>query len=289
MTILVTGACGQLGSEIRNVASRQKDHRFIFSDVSSLPGEETLFLDITDLEAIRLVAASEKVDAIINCAAYTNVEKAESDQAFAELLNRKAPANLALVARELDALLIHVSTDYVFHGDSCRPYRETDEPSPLGVYGVTKFAGEKAIEKSGCRHVIVRTSWLYSPYGKNFVKTMRSLTSQKDEINVVCDQIGTPTYALDLAETLVRICTSAPGIGIYHYSDEGAVSWYDFACAIRDLSGYSCRIRPCRSDQFPSKVIRPSYSVLDKSLIKETFGIEIPHWYESLKDCISRF
>lgn len=289
MNILVTGACGQLGSEIRNVAMEYGEHRFIFSDVSSLPGMETLFLDITDAEALRLVMANEKVDAIINCAAYTDVEKAENDQSFAELLNRKAPANLAAAARETGALLIHVSTDYVFHGDNCRPYRESDEPAPLGVYGVTKFAGEKAIEKSGCRYVIVRTSWLYSPYGKNFVKTMRNLTSMKDEISVVCDQIGTPTYARDLAGALVKICVGNPGsCGIYHFSDEGAISWYDFACAIRDLSCNTCRIRPCSSAEFPSKVTRPHYSVLDKSLIKKTFGLEIPHWFESLKDCISR-
>lgn len=288
MNILVTGANGQLGNELRRLSSGSGQH-FIFTDVNEIPGVETVHLDITDLEAVRLITESEKVDVIVNCAAYTNVEKAEDDLALADLLNHTAPGNLAVAARERDALLIHISTDYVFPGNACKPVRENDQTDPRSVYGATKLAGEKAVTDSGCRNIIIRTAWLYSPYGKNFVKTMLKLTEEKDSINVVCDQVGTPTYAADLAGLILHIIGCGnPRTGIYHYSDEGAVSWYDFAQTICRMSGHDCRISPCMSSEFPAKAARPHYSVLDKSLVKKTFGITIPYWADSLEDCLKR-
>lgn len=289
MNILVTGANGQLGTEIRNLASGSVN-RFIFSDVSSLPGCETVHLDITDIDAVRIVARSEKVDVIVNCAAYTNVDKAEDDMAFADMLNRAAPENLARVAAETGATLIHVSTDYVFNGRASVPYREDDPKDPQGVYGVTKLKGEMAVQQSGCRYIIFRTAWLYSPYGKNFVKTVRRITSENPSMKVVFDQVGTPTYARDLAALIVKVIDEGmyDRQGVYHYSNEGVISWYDFAKAICELSGNSCDIAPCHTDEFPSKASRPHYSVLDKTLVKETFGITVPYWADSLKDCITR-
>ncbi len=286
--ILVTGANGQLGTEMRNLASRK--HSWIFTDVSRLPGVETVYLDITNLEAVRLICRSEKVDVIVNCAAYTNVERAEEDVVMADLLNHKAAENLAVVAKETGATLLHISTDYVFGGDVAQPCREDWPTDPLGVYGATKLQGELAIEGSGCKYLIFRTAWLYSPYGKNFVKTMRTLTAERPSLKVVSDQVGTPTYAADLAALLVKVITEdmLDRTGVYHFSDEGVCSWYDFACAIRDLSGNTCDIAPCHSDEFPSKVRRPAFSVLDKTKVKATFGITVPHWYESLKKCIER-
>ena len=286
--ILVTGANGQLGTEMRNLASRK--HSWIFTDVSRLPGVETVYLDITNLEAVRLICRSEKVDVIVNCAAYTNVERAEEDVVMADLLNHKAAENLAVVAKETGATLLHISTDYVFGGDVAQPCREDWPTDPLGVYGATKLQGELAIEGSGCKYLIFRTAWLYSPYGKNFVKTMRTLTAERPSLKVVSDQVGTPTYAADLAALLVKVITEdlLDRTGVYHFSDEGVCSWYDFACAIRDLSGNTCDIAPCHSDEFPSKVRRPAFSVLDKTKVKATFGITVPHWYESLKKCMER-
>lgn len=287
--VLVTGANGQLGREIRRRALPDGP-RYLFSDVSRLPGEETLYLDIADIDAVRLVCESEQVDVILNCAAYTDVEKAESDTAMADLLNHQAAANLALVAKERNAVLIHISTDYVFHGDRSEPYPEDWPAEPLGVYGATKLLGEKAVVESGCRYLIFRTAWLYSPYGKNFVKTMLRLTAERDNLSVVYDQIGTPTYAADLAGVIMDLIAArrfAPE-GIYHFTDEGVCSWYDFACAIRNLAGNRCDIRPCRSSEFPTKAARPSYSVLDKGKVCRTFGITIPHWYESLVNCMQR-
>ncbi len=286
--ILVTGANGQLGTEMRNLASRK--HSWIFTDVSRLPGVETVYLDITNLEAVRLICRSEKVDVIVNCAAYTNVERAEEDVVMADLLNHKAAENLAVVAKETGATLLHISTDYVFGGDVAQPCREDWPTDPLGVYGATKLQGELAIEGSGCKYLIFRTAWLYSPYGKNFVKTMRTLTAERPSLKVVSDQVGTPTYAADLAALLVKVITEdmLDRTGVYHFSDEGVCSWYDFACAIRDLSGNTCDIAPCHSDEFPSKVRRPAFSVLDKTKVKATFGINVPHWYESLRKCIER-
>ena len=290
MTVLVTGANGQLGSEMRLVAADSRD-RYIFTDVVDLPGMETVKLDITDLEAIRAVVRDNDVKAIVNCAAYTNVDKAEDDTELCALLNAKAPENLAVAMKEVDGLLVHVSTDYVFGGDPYNtPCREDQKGTPTGVYGLTKLQGEQAISLSGCHHVIIRTAWLYSEFGKNFVKTMLSLTESKPQLNVVFDQTGTPTYALDLAEVIYDILENRKwegNDGIYHYSNEGVCSWFDFTKMIAEYAGNTgCDIRPCHSDEFPSKVKRPSYSVLDKTKIKNTFGIAVPYWTDSLKKCI---
>ena len=290
MTVLVTGANGQLGSEMRLVAAESKD-RYIFTDVVDLPGVETVKLDITDLDAVRQMVQANDVKAIVNCAAYTNVDKAEEDQDFCALLNAKAPENLAVAMKEVDGLLVHVSTDYVFGGDPYNtPCREDQKGTPTGVYGLTKLQGEQAIEASGCHHVIIRTAWLYSEFGKNFVKTMLMLTSTKPQLNVVFDQTGTPTYALDLAEAIYDIVENRKwegNDGVYHYSNEGVCSWFDFTKMIAEYAGNTgCDIKPCHSDEFPSKVKRPAYSVLDKTKIKNTFGIAVPYWTDSLKKCI---
>ena len=290
MTVLVTGANGQLGSEMRLVAAESKDI-YIFTDVVDLPGVETVKLDITDLDAVRQMVQANDVKAIVNCAAYTNVDKAEEDQDFCALLNAKAPENLAVAMKEVDGLLVHVSTDYVFGGDPYNtPCREDQKGTPTGVYGLTKLQGEQAIEASGCHHVIIRTAWLYSEFGKNFVKTMLMLTSTKPQLNVVFDQTGTPTYALDLAEAIYDIVENRKwegNDGVYHYSNEGVCSWFDFTKMIAEYAGNTgCDIKPCHSDEFPSKVKRPAYSVLDKTKIKNTFGIAVPYWTDSLKKCI---
>ena len=279
MNILVTGANGQLGNEMQRVAKTSSNH-YIFTDVAQL--------DITDREAVLRAVKDNSIQVIVNCAAYTNVDKAEDDSETADLINNKAVENLAIAARENDATLIHISTDYVFKGDRCTPCREDWETDPLGVYGITKLAGEKSIERTGCRHIIIRTAWLYSPFGKNFVKTMQKLTAEKDSLKVVFDQVGTPTYAGDLADAIARIIETGQlgKQGIYHFSNEGVCSWYDFAREICELSGNTCNIRPCHSDEFPSKVKRPHFSVLDKTKIKDTFGIEVPYWKDSLKKCI---
>ncbi len=289
MNILVTGANGQLGTELRNVTAGSC-HNYIFSDVASVPGVGTLNLDITDIDALRIVCDSEKVDVIVNCAAYTNVDKAEDEPSMAMLLNCTAAGNLAKVAKERNAALIHISTDYVFHGDIPMPCKEDWLTDPLGVYGSTKLAGEKEIGKSGCRSIIIRTAWLYSPYGKNFVKTMLRLTEERDSLKVVFDQIGTPTYARDLASLIIKIIEEDKlgNTGIYHFSDEGAISWYDFAKAISEIGGTTCDIQPCHTEEYPSKAQRPRFSVLDKTKVKETFGITIPYWRDSLVDCIKR-
>lgn len=290
MNILVTGANGQLGSEMRLTAADSKD-RYIFTDVVDLPGVETVKLDITDLEAVRAMVRDNDVKVIVNCAAYTNVDKAEDDQEFCALLNAKAPENLAVAMKEVDGLLVHVSTDYVFGGDPYNtPCREDQKGTPTGVYGLTKLQGEQTIIASGCHHIIIRTAWLYSEFGKNFVKTMLMLTSTKPQLNVVFDQAGTPTYALDLAEVIYDIVENRKyegNDGVYHFSNEGVCSWFDFAKKIAEYAGNTgCDIRPCHSDEFPSKVKRPAYSVLDKTKIKNTFGITVPYWTDSLKKCI---
>lgn len=289
MNILVTGANGQLGTELRNITAGSRN-RYIFSDVISLPGVETVNLDITNIEAIRIICESERIDVIVNCAAYTNVDKAEDDTQMAMLINSTAAGNLARVAGERGATLIHISTDYVFNGRTAIPYKEDHPTAPLGVYGSTKLAGEKEIEKSGCRWIILRTAWLYSPYGRNFVKTMRQLTEERDSLKVVFDQVGTPTYALDLASLIATIIDRGmlDRTGIYHFSNEGAVSWYDFAKAICELCGNTCDIKPCHTGEYPTKAVRPHFSVFDKTKVKETFGISIPYWKDSLKDCIDR-
>ena len=279
MNILITGANGQLGNEMQRVAKTSSNH-YIFTDVAQL--------DITDREAVLRAVKDNSIQVIVNCAAYTNVDKAEDDSETADLINNKAVENLAIAARENDATLIHISTDYVFKGNRCTPCREDWETDPLGVYGITKLAGEKSIERTGCRHIIIRTAWLYSPFGKNFVKTMQKLTAEKDSLKVVFDQVGTPTYAGDLADAIARIIETGQlgKQGIYHFSNEGVCSWYDFAREICELSGNTCNIQPCHSDEFPSKVKRPHFSVLDKTKIKDTFGIEVPYWKDSLKKCI---
>ena len=289
MNVLVTGSNGQLGTELRRLAL-DSPHHFIFTDINSLPGVETVYLDISDRASIDIIAESEKVDIIVNCAAYTDVERAESEIDMAMLLNHQAVENLAGAAASRDAALIHISTDYVFSGEGNLPIREDAVPAPKGVYGSTKLAGEKALQKSACRSVIVRTSWLYSPYGRNFVKTMRSLMRSGRELKVVYDQLGCPTYAADLADALMHIIHGPriEGNTIYHYSDEGAVSWYDFAQAIRELSGYDCRVVPCLTSEYPTKARRPHYSVLDKSTIKRAYSLEIPYWRDSLARCIDR-
>ena len=289
MNVLVTGANGQLGNELRNAATGSRN-RFVFTDVTTIPGIETVYLDITNLDAVRIICNSEDIDVIVNCAAYTNVDKAEDDSATALLLNSTAAHNLAAVAAERGATLIHISTDYVFHGDRTTPCREDWPTDPLGVYGSTKLLGEREIAKSGCKSIIFRTAWLYSPYGKNFVKTMKSLTAERDNLKVVFDQVGTPTYARDLALLIVMIIDEGmlDRTGIYHYSNEGAISWYDFAKAICELGGNTCDIRPCHTEDYPSKADRPRFSVLDKTKVKETFGISIPYWRDSLVHCIKR-
>lgn len=287
MTILVTGGNGQLGNEMRIVSQGSKD-RYIFTDVVEQDGVQTTILDITNLEAIRKIVRENDVKAIVNCAAYTNVDGAESNQELAELLNAKAPENLAIVMKEVDGLLVHISTDYVFGKEPYNtPCREDMVGTPTGVYGLTKLHGEQNIMASSCKYVIIRTAWLYSEFGKNFVKTMLNLTTTRPELKVVFDQVGTPTYAYDLAQAIVRII-ERPVEGIYHYSNEGVCSWYDFTKMIAEYSGHlDCNIQPCHSDEFPSPVKRPAFSVLDKTKIKQTFGITIPYWTDSLKKCIS--
>ena len=289
-TILVTGANGQLGNEIRIVAQSSSDS-YIFTDINHIDGVETTYLDITDLKAVRKIVTEHQVNAIVNCAAYTNVDKAEEDVALCTLLNRQAPENLAIAMKEVDGLLVHISTDYVFGGDSYNtPYKEEQQGTPTGEYGYTKFLGEQAIQAVGCNHVIIRTAWLYSEFGKNFCKTMMNLTATKPQLKVVFDQVGTPTYALDLARAIAMVLERFDGsqTGIYHYSNEGVCSWFDFTKMIAEYSGKTeCDVQPCHSDEFPSPVKRPSYSVLDKTKIKKVFGVKIPYWTDSLKQCIS--
>lgn len=282
MNILVTGANGQLGNEMRIVAEKSKDN-YIFTDVAEL--------DITDAAAVSHMVKDCDIKAIVNCAAYTNVDKAETDQAFAELLNATAVHNLAEAVKGNDGVLIHISTDYVFGGSKGNTPRTESEPvNPTGVYGLTKLHGEQAIADSCCKAIIIRTAWLYSEFGKNFVKTMLDLTSSKAELKVVFDQCGTPTYALDLAEAIFDILENRKYIGkegTYHFSNEGVCSWYDFTKMIAEYAGNTaCDIQPCHSDEFPSPVVRPSYSVLDKTKYKNAFDRKIPYWTESLKTCI---
>ncbi len=282
MNILVTGANGQLGNELRLVTAESAD-RYVFTDVGEL--------DITDAEAIERMVAANGIELIINCAAYTNVDKAEDDRALAERLNTTAVEHLAAAMKRRNGWLVHISTDYVFGGDPYNPpCKEDQQGTPTGVYGETKLHGEQAIARIGCHHIIIRTAWLYSEFGKNFVKTMLDLTASKPELKVVFDQTGTPTYARDLAEAIFAIVEGrkyAGNEGIYHYSNEGVCSWYDFTKTIAELAGRTkCDIQPCHSDEFPSKVKRPAYSVLDKTKIKTVFGLRIPYWTDSLKTCL---
>ena len=292
MNILVTGANGQLGSELRIVTEGSADH-YIFTDVNDVPDVETRKLDITDPDAIRALVKDEQIDVIINCAAYTNVDAAEDNLALARLLNATAVGYLAAAMKEREGLLVHISTDYVFGAEPYNtPCREDQKGTPTGVYGLTKLEGEQAILASDCRHLIIRTGWLYSEFGKNFVKTMLQLTATRPQIQVVFDQTGTPTYARDLAVVIFEILSERRfegREGIYNYSNEGVCSWYDFARQIASMAGHTdCDIRPCHSDEFPSKVHRPAYSVLDKTKIKKTFGVRVPYWTDSLRRCLSR-
>ena len=286
MKILVTGASGQLGKSIRD-ASYNSDLEFVFTDV--VADEGGAVLDVTDEAAVNAFISENGFDAIVNCAAYTDVDKAESDQDKAYRLNEHAPGVLAKAAADAGSLLIHISTDYVFDGGACVPYKEEMEASPLNVYGAAKLAGENAVAASGCRYLIIRTSWLYSNYGRNFFKRMVELTAERPILKVVSDQIGTPTWASDLADAIVAILESGKTYdsGVYHYSDEGVCSWYDFAKEICAGLGHLCDIRPCSSEDYPTAAQRPSFSVLDKTKFKNTFGIEIPHWRESLLSCIN--
>lgn len=286
MNILVTGANGQLGNEIQIVSKNSKDH-YIFTDVC----DGYRKLDITNIDDIRKTVAENSIECVINCAAWTNVDSAETAGDIVEILNAKAPENLAIVMKEVGGLVVHISTDYVFGGDPYNvPCKEDQTGTPTGVYGTTKLHGEQNIQNSGTNYIILRTSWLYSEFGKNFVKTMMNLTSTKPELKVVFDQCGTPTYAGDLASVIFDIIENRKyegNNGIYHFSNEGVCSWYDFTKIIAELAGNTeCDIKPCHSDEFPSPVKRPSYSVLDKTKLKETFGIKIPYWTDSLKTCM---
>lgn len=289
MNILVTGANGQLGNEMR-IISRSSNDNYIFTDVNQAEGLETTYLDITDLEAIRTMVRDHSVNAIVNCAAWTNVDGAEDPEKYdlVEKLNATAPENLAIAMKEVGGWLVQISTDYVFGQEPYNtPCREDQKGTPTGVYGLTKLHGEQKIIATGCKYMILRTAWLYSEFGKNFCKTMLSLTATKPSLKVVFDQVGTPTYAWDLATAIVAALKN-PVEGVYHYSNEGVCSWFDFTKMIQEYAGQlECDVQPCHSSEFPSPVVRPSYSVLDKTKIKETFGIKIPYWTESLKVCIN--
>jgi len=291
MNILVTGANGQLGNEMRIVAKNSNDNYF-FTDVNQVEGQETIYLDITDIDAIRKFVNDNDISVIINCAAYTNVDAAESNEPLAEKLNAGAPKNLATVMAEKGGLLVHISTDYVFGQEPYNtPCREDQKGTPTGIYGLTKLHGEQNIIASGCKYLIIRTAWLYSEFGKNFCKTMLNLTATKPQLKVVFDQVGTPTYALDLANAIFDIVEGRKyegNSGVYHYSNEGVCSWFDFTKMIAEYSGQTaCDVQPCHSDEFPSPVKRPAFSVLDKTKIKQTFGVKVPYWTDSLKKCIT--
>ena len=311
MVILVTGANGQLGNEMR-IISQQTTDTYIFTDVNQVEGLETTYLDITDLEAIRTMVKEHKVNAIVNCAAWTNVDGAEDPEkhALVEKLNATAPENLAKAMKEVDGWLVQISTDYVFGKEPYNtPCKEDQTGTPTGVYGATKLSGEQKITATGCKHIIIRTAWLYSEFGKNFCKTMLNLTATKPQLKVVFDQCGTPTYAWDLAAAITKALetvdtseTPETFCGVYHYSNEGVCSWFDFTKMIQQIAielgtleptetwnsetHAECVVEPCHSNEFQSPVTRPSYSVLDKTKIKETFGIKVPYWTESLRKCI---
>ena len=299
MTILVTGANGQLGNEMRLVSRQSSADKYIFTDVNEVEGLETTLLDITDHAAVMQMVVANDVRAIVNCAAYTNVDAAESNEPLAEKLNADAPENLALAMKEVGGLLIQISTDYVFGKEPYNvPCREEQKGTPTGIYGLTKLRGEQKILATGCNHVIIRTAWLYSEFGKNFCKTMLNLTATKSALKVVFDQVGTPTYALDLANAIAVVLADFAGAsansvqyaknGIYHVSNEGVCSWFDFTKMIAEYSGQTaCDVQPCHSDEFPSPVTRPAYSVLDKTKIKQVFGVKVPYWTESLRLCIN--
>lgn len=294
MNILVTGANGQLGREMR-LTAKESSHHYIFTDVAPAEGLETILLDITDRNAVEQMVSEEQVGAIVNCAAWTDVDACETDSvmaAKAERINALAPAILAQAMRDVNGLLVHISTDYVFGLEPYNtPCNEEQKGTPTGVYGHSKLHGEMVIRNSGVQYLILRTSWLYSEYGRNFCRTMMKLTAEKPQVNVVFDQTGTPTYALDLAQAITTILERESwrgNTGIYNYSNEGVCSWYDFAMTIRKMAGHeACQINPCHSSEYPSPVKRPAYSVLDKSKFKQTFHLSIPYWAESLLKCVN--
>lgn len=290
MNILVIGGSGQLGQTIK-AAAKDSEHRFIYTCFRNGLQDGMVRLDITDRDAVDSAVRDLAVDVIVNCAGYTDVEKAESEEDKAFKANAEAAAFLADAAARHGATLIHISTDYVFDGQSGEPYGEDAEPAPLSAYGRSKLAGELAVLASGCRSIIIRTSWLYSPYGKNFVKTILRKSEEQPVLKVVSDQVGTPTFAGDLAEFILTLLEpeNLCKTGIYNYSNEGVCSWYDLACEVCDLSGNLCEVIPCRTADYPVKATRPHYSVLDKTKVKETFGVGIPHWKDSLRFCMKRF
>jgi len=284
MKILVTGSNGQLGNEIRVLAADYPDYEFIYTDIGEL--------DITDPNKVELYCVTNKPNAIINCAAYTAVDKAETDESTAFLINAIAVENLSRSAAAVNALMVHVSTDYVFDGNTWIPYNETDKTNPQSVYGNSKLAGEEAVLKYAGKGIILRTSWLYSAFGNNFVKTMIKYGTERDELKVVFDQVGTPTYARDLAKAILDIIPARidqAGVDLFHYSNEGVASWFDFAQIVITLSGITCQVTPILTKDYPaSAAVRPFFSVLNKSKIKETFSITIPYWSDSVKDCLRR-
>lgn len=281
--ILVTGCNGQLGRELQRLGA-VSPHTYLFTDLDDL--------DITDRQAVLNYVTHEKIDLTVNCAAYTQVERAEEEEAVAERVNAGAVGNLAEAMKAVGGTLFHISTDYVFAGDGNIPLTEEMPVNPQSAYGRTKLHGEEAIAASGCKAIVIRTAWLYSEWGTNFLKTMLRLTAERETLSVVFDQVGSPTYAGDLALAIFSIIENGSyegNEGLYHFSDEGVCSWYDFAVEIAQAAGHErCRIIPCHSGEYPSKVCRPAYSVLDKSKIKRTFGLEIPHWRDSMRYCIAR-
>nr|WP_321357483.1 dTDP-4-dehydrorhamnose reductase [uncultured Draconibacterium sp.] len=281
MKILITGAYGQLGNELNLLSKNYPDWEFVFTDVDSL--------DITDEEQVKSYVTDSNFELVINCAAYTAVDKAESDFETARKVNALAPKLLAKYSKAVGAKYIHVSTDYVFAGDAHLPYEETDAVAPNGAYGKTKLEGEQNCQAENPETVIIRTAWLYSTFGNNFVKTMLRLGKEKEELGVVFDQVGSPTYAADLAGAILKVAESEKFVpGIYHYSNEGVASWYDFALAIFELSGVSCKVKPVLSENFPTPAKRPAYSVLNKAKIKGTYDLKVPYWRDSLKQCIGK-
>ncbi len=310
-TVLVTGANGQLGTEIRNAVAGEifvpgkYDERlasdelqdsfgntYVFTSRHPQEYPQTQMLDITDIDAVNKIVKTKGIDVIVNCAAYTNVDMAEGNPEDADLHNHIAVANLAEAAREANATLIQISTDYVYDGESSKPYVELDETNPISVYGLSKLAGERAVIDSGCSYIILRTSWLYSQYGKTFVGTIRRLTAEKENIKVVIDQAGSPTYAADLASAIVNNIIGECRLdnqGVYNYSNDGVCSRYDLAVAVNRLAGHNCKVNPCLSEEFPAVASRPHYSAFNTALAKKTFGLTIPHWEASLEECLKLF
>ena len=280
MNILITGCNGQLGNEMRLLSKDNGQHSYFFTDIEEL--------DITDYDAIINFVQTNKIDCIVNCAAYTAVDKAEENEDLCSLLNATAPSYLAAAIAQRDGTMIHISTDYVFDGGSNVPYTEDMQVCPNSVYGKTKLAGEEAVLRACPKSMIIRTAWLYSEFGNNFVKTMVRLGRERDSLGVVFDQIGTPTYALDLARVIFIAINQGVVPGVYHFSDEGVTSWYDFTKLIHEIAKIdSCKVLPLHTDEYPAKAPRPSYSVLDKSKVKKIYNIEIPYWVDSLKECLN--